>query len=154
LLRRLQPQDRGDGRLQDHPRLQGRPLAPGHRLRQAQPLRPRRQDRGRQGQPRPQMIPERAGSEHSEQPGPPPPRDGWDKISIILQPVGGLLTALAVAILGFWTSSYLREREGRDAALRERMETRDTNARLYSELTSRREEAESALRKDMFTSII
>jgi hypothetical protein len=68
--------------------------------------------------------------------------------------VGGLLTALAVAILGFWTSSYLREREGRDAASRERMQTRDTNARLYSELTSRREEAESALRKDMFTSII
>src|SRR5262245_46796970 len=34
------------------------------------------------------------------------------------------------------------------------MQTADTNARLYSELTSRREESESALRKDMFTSII
>ena len=34
------------------------------------------------------------------------------------------------------------------------MQTSDTNARLYSELTSRREESESALRKDMFTSII
>ena len=87
-------------------------------------------------------------------PAPPPPRDFWAKADIILKPVGGLLTALAVAILGFWTSSYLREREGRDAALRERIQTSDTNARLYSELTSRREEAESALRKDMFTSII
>ena len=97
------------------------------------------------------MIPERASSEPA---GEPPRRDRWDKISIILQPVGGLLTALAVAILGFWTSSYLRERERRDAALREKMQTSETNARLYSELTSKREESESALRKDMFTSII
>ena len=81
-------------------------------------------------------------------------RDAWDKASILLHPVGGLLTALAVAVLGFWTSTYLREREHRDAELRERMQTADTNARLYSELISRREESESALRKDMFTSII
>src|SRR5262245_36120312 len=86
--------------------------------------------------------------------GAPPRRDFWDKVSIVLQPVGGLLTALAVAILGFWTSSYLRDREARESALRERMQTSETNARLYSELTSKREESESALRKDMFTSII
>lgn len=84
----------------------------------------------------------------------PPARDTWDKLAIVLQPVGGLLTALAVAVLGFWTSNYLRAREGREAALRERMQTSETNARLYSELTSKREEADSALRKDMFTSII
>lgn len=81
-------------------------------------------------------------------------RDAWDKAEIILRPVGGLLTALAVAIVGFWTSSYLRDRESKEAALRERMQTSDTNARLYSELISKREESESALRKDMFKSII
>src|SRR5215471_16166410 len=81
-------------------------------------------------------------------------RDSWDKASIVLQPLGGLLTALAVAVLGFWTSSYLRAREQREAALRERMQTAETNARLYSELISKREESDSALRKDMFTSII
>jgi hypothetical protein len=81
-------------------------------------------------------------------------RDGWDKAEIVLKPIGGLFTAIAVAILGFWTSNYLRSREGREAALRERLQTRDTNARLYSELTSHREESESALRKDMFKSII
>src|SRR5512132_33591 len=85
---------------------------------------------------------------------PSPPRDAWEKADIILQPVGGLLTALAVAILGFWTSSFLRQREARESALRERMQTSETNARLYSELISKREESESALRKDMFTSII
>ena len=99
------------------------------------------------------MIPERSGNA-SPEPAPPPRRDRWDKLAIILQPVGGLLTAVAVAILGFWTSSYLRQREQRQAIEQERLQTRDTNARLYSELTSRREEAESALRKDMFTSII
>ena len=83
-----------------------------------------------------------------------PQRDFWDKASIVLQPVGGLLTAVAVAILGFWTSSYLRDREARESVLRERMQTSETNARLYSELISKREESESALRKDMFTSII
>jgi hypothetical protein len=81
-------------------------------------------------------------------------RDAWEKADIILKPVGGLLTALAVAILGFWTSSFLRDREARESALRERMQTSETNARLYSELISKREESESALRKDMFTSII
>ena len=91
-----------------------------------------------------------AGRNVDDRPG----RDRWDKVGIVLQPVGGLLTALAVAVLGFWTSSYLREREAREAALRERMQTGDTNARLYSELISKREESESALRKDMFTSII
>ncbi len=81
-------------------------------------------------------------------------RDAWDKADIILKPVGGLMTAVAVAVLGFWTSSFLRDREAREAALRERMQTSETNARLYSELISKREESESALRKDMFTSII
>ncbi len=87
-------------------------------------------------------------------PEPRPRRDGWDKAAIVLQPVGGLLTAVAVAVLGFWTSSWLRDREAREATLRERMQTSETNARLYSELISKREESESALRKDMFTSII
>jgi len=90
----------------------------------------------------------------TEETAPPRRRDHWDKAAIVLQPVGGLLTALAVAILGFWTSSWLRDREARESALRERMQTSETNSRLYSELISKREESESALRKDMFTSII
>lgn len=95
---------------------------------------------------------EETGGEETAKPQ--PSRDRWDKAAIVLQPLGGLLTAIAVAVLGFWTSNYLRAREGREAALRERMQTNETNARLYSELTSKREESDSALRKDMFTSII
>jgi hypothetical protein len=70
-------------------------------------------------------------------------RDFWDKLAIILQPVGGLLTAVAIALLGYFSSNTLNRRQAIE-----------TNARLYSELMSKREESESALRKDMFVSII
>jgi len=71
------------------------------------------------------------------------PKDGWDKLAVFLHPVGGLLTALAVTYVGVTGSQIL-----------ERRQSIETNARLYSELMSRREEAESSLRKDMFVSII
>jgi hypothetical protein len=70
-------------------------------------------------------------------------RDGWDKVDILMRPVGGLLTAMAIALLGFITSGALNRRQAIE-----------TNTRLYSELMSRREESESALRKDMCVSII
>ncbi|MFB3922143.1 MAG: hypothetical protein ACE145_10505 [Terriglobia bacterium] len=71
------------------------------------------------------------------------PKDFWDKIDVILRPLNGLFTALAVALLGYYTSNLLRQRE-----------TRETNERIYTQLMSSREQAESALRKDMFVSII
>lgn len=70
-------------------------------------------------------------------------RDVWDKIDILMHPVGGLLTAVAITMLGFITSSALSQRQAID-----------TNTRLYTELMSRREESESALRKDMCVSIL
>ncbi|HEY5996109.1 MAG TPA: hypothetical protein VIU29_03770 [Candidatus Deferrimicrobiaceae bacterium] len=70
-------------------------------------------------------------------------KDSWDKAAIVLAPVGGLLTALAVAGLGFFGSQFLSDRQ-----------SEDTKARFVSELVSKREEADSALRKDMFVSII
>jgi hypothetical protein len=70
-------------------------------------------------------------------------RDLWEKIGVLMQPVGGLLTAIAVAFVGMKGSQVI-----------DRRQSADTNARLYSELMSRREEAESSLRKDMFATII
>src|SRR5437868_7753289 len=70
-------------------------------------------------------------------------KDKWEKADVILKPVGGLLTALAVACAGFFGSRYL-----------ERSQAADTNSRVYAELMSKREEADSNLRKDMFNSII
>jgi hypothetical protein len=83
-----------------------------------------------------------------------PKRDTWDKISLMLSSGGGLFTAVTVAIIGFFTSSYLKEKELADTQSREKMQAYETNVRIYTELMSKREEAESALRKDMFVSII
>ncbi len=70
-------------------------------------------------------------------------KDFWDKLLVILHPVGGLLTALAVAFVGVTGSRVLEQRQ-----------SLDSNARLYSELMSRREEAESTLRKDVLGAIL
>jgi hypothetical protein len=70
-------------------------------------------------------------------------KDIWDKIAIVFHPLGGAMTALAIAYIGTKGSQVL-----------DRRQSIDTNARLYSELMSRREEAESSLRKDMLVSII
>jgi hypothetical protein len=81
-------------------------------------------------------------------------RDMWQKLGFLLQSGGGVITAITVAILGFIGSNYLKDREISETASRERMQANETNVRVYTELMSRREEAESALRKDMFISMI
>ena len=75
--------------------------------------------------------------------GAPGSKDRWDKFGVMLQPLGGLLTAMAVAYVGLTGSRVLEERQ-----------SRDSNSRLYSELMSRREEAESTLRKDVLGAIL
>lgn len=71
------------------------------------------------------------------------PKDFWDRLQIILSPLGGLLTAVAVASLGLMGSRALEQQQSNEAKLR-----------LYSELMTRREESEATLRKEMFQSII
>jgi len=70
-------------------------------------------------------------------------RDNWDKADIILRPVGGLLTALSVALVGILGSQFLSQRQATDS-----------NLRLYTELMSSREASDSALRQEMFSVII
>jgi hypothetical protein len=84
----------------------------------------------------------------------PKKRDFWEKMSLVLQSSGGLLTAVTVALIGFLGSNYLKDRELRETQQRERTQMTETNTRVWVELMSKREEAESALRKDMFVSII
>ena len=71
------------------------------------------------------------------------PKDRWDKLGIFLHPVGGLLTAISVAVVGLAGSQVI-----------DRQQAKSTDARLYSELMSQRELAESTLRKDMLVSVI
>jgi hypothetical protein len=70
-------------------------------------------------------------------------KDFWDRLQIVLSPLGGLLTALGVASLGLFGSRALERQQSNEAKLR-----------LYSELMTRREESEATLRKEMFQSII
>lgn len=70
-------------------------------------------------------------------------KDFWDKAEIILHPVGGLITAITIALVSYYASDYINKNQENEA-----------KTRLYTELMSRREESESALRKDMFSSII
>jgi hypothetical protein len=79
-------------------------------------------------------MPEKAAPDH---------KDPWDKMAIVLAPLGGLLTALAVASLGIMGSRTIERQQSEEAKLR-----------LYSELMTRREESEATLRKEMFQSII
>lgn len=78
----------------------------------------------------------------------------WDKADIILKPVGGLLTALAVAALGFFGSQFLANQQKEETRRRAEEQAIETNSRLFAELITKREEADSLLRKDMFNSII
>lgn len=70
-------------------------------------------------------------------------KDSWDKIDIILRPIGSIITAITITMVSYIASDYLNKNQENEA-----------KTRLYTELMSRREESESALRKDMFTSII
>ena len=70
-------------------------------------------------------------------------RDKWDKIEVLMQPLGGLITALSIALVSYFGSVYLNNKQNNES-----------KNRLYTELMSTREQAESALRKDMFNSIL
>ena len=75
----------------------------------------------------------------------PQPKEKIVKPSIVdvLKASGGVLTAVTIAFVGYYTNNSL-----------EKMKASETRAQLYAELMSKREESESALRKDMFVSII
>jgi hypothetical protein len=72
-----------------------------------------------------------------------PARDTWDKVDIVFKFVGAIGTAVVVGLVGIFGSSFLA-----------RQQEAETNLRLYTELMSKREEADTSLRKEMFNSII
>jgi hypothetical protein len=68
-------------------------------------------------------------------------KDRWDKADILLRATIGLLTPLVIAAIGYMLNSSLRRAEAEAA-----------NLRLYSQLMSSREQADSGLRKDVLMS--
>ena len=65
------------------------------------------------------------------------------KFEILLSQAGGLLTAISVAGIGTYGAYVLNKKQEMDA-----------RAKVYAELTSQREQAETVMRKDMFAKII
>jgi hypothetical protein len=84
----------------------------------------------------------------------PKKHDFWEKVSLILHSSGGLLAAVTVAVISLIGSSYLKERDLEEGKRTQATQLRQSQNTLYTELLTKREEAESALRKDMFNSII
>ena len=70
-------------------------------------------------------------------------KDFWDIFEIITRPMAAFLTAIIIAIISYFGQSIITE-----------LSLQEQNARLYTELLSRREDAESSLRKDMFKEIM
>jgi hypothetical protein len=81
-------------------------------------------------------------------------KDRWDKIDILMKPVGGLFTGIALAIVGFFTTNLLEEQQRQQTERLTREQAVETNRRLYTEIMSSREKADTDLRKEMFNSII
>jgi hypothetical protein len=82
----------------------------------------------------------------SPAPAEPPKKSGkdiWDKAEILSRPIQATVTALAIAAIGYFGQQTLTQ-----------INTNDQNARLFTELLSKREDAESGLRKDMFNTIL
>ena len=77
-------------------------------------------------------------------------RDFWDYMTILARPISAFLTAVAVALIGWFGQMYLSE-QAKQLTIRSENEQ---NIRLRTELMTRREDAESALRKDMFEAIL
>jgi len=84
----------------------------------------------------------------------PKPKDRWDKIDILLKPVGGLFTGIALATVGYFTTNLLEKQQAEQTNRLAQQQVEETNRRLYTEIMSGREKADSDLRKEMFNSII
>lgn len=67
----------------------------------------------------------------------------WGKLDRAIKIISPILIPLVIALLGFWGQRTITQ-----------LSVQEQNSRLYTELLSRREEAESSLRKDMFKEIM
>lgn len=83
-----------------------------------------------------------------------PRKDKWDIIEILARPISAALTALAIGAIGYYGNKAITEVNHKQQESRAKISEQEQDARLYTQLLSRREESESALRKDMFKQIM
>jgi hypothetical protein len=81
-------------------------------------------------------------------------RDKWDIIEILARPMSAVATAAAIAAIGYFGQKTLTQINAQEQRTLTELAAQEQNARLYTQLLSRREESESALRKDMFKAVL
>lgn len=77
-------------------------------------------------------------------------RDAWDKAAVI----ANLLVPISVAIIGILGTCFLHSQQVSEVEDRDRQQVAETRDRLYVELQTSREKADSDLRKSMFDTVI
>ena len=83
-----------------------------------------------------------------------PSKDKWDIIEILARPISAMLTAITIALIGYIGQDTLTKINSQQENSRAKIAAEEQDARLYTQLLSSREAAESALRKDMFKEIM
>ena len=88
-------------------------------------------------------------------------RGWWDYLELFLRHAAPFLTALTIALVGWFSKDFavkaqLEEtrRVEKRSEIEKEIANEAQNYRLYTELLSKREDAESALRRDMFMAIL
>lgn len=81
-------------------------------------------------------------------------RDGWDKAEILSKVIAAFLTPALIGGIGYFGQRTITQLSIDEQNARTQLSSQEQNARLYTELLSRREEAESSLRKDMFKEVM
>jgi hypothetical protein len=77
-------------------------------------------------------------------------RDAWDKAAV----VASLLVPISVAFVGILGTYFLHSQQATEANSRLLQQAAETRGRLYVELQTSREKADSDLRKSMFDTVI
>lgn len=81
-------------------------------------------------------------------------KDVWDKFEILSKFLGALITGIVLGGVGYFTTDLLKEQDLRNMELMKAREAERSNSRLYTEIMSNREKADTELRKEMFRLII
>jgi hypothetical protein len=78
----------------------------------------------------------------------------WEKAETLAEILSKAILPIVVVLLGFFISRTLDKNQARDAQSRLNTQVSDADSRLYTELVTKREEADTSLRQSMFESVL
>ncbi|MBI4965696.1 MAG: hypothetical protein HY913_20630 [Desulfomonile tiedjei] len=81
-------------------------------------------------------------------------RDFWDRLEGVSRILSAILLPLVLFVMGVWVNNTMEKQRQDETKSMEAQKQREEKHRLFSQIMSQRESADSALRKDMFQQII